>query len=143
LESVAETARRHGCQTRLIDLQVESCQDLFRILDDWQPDVVAFSLNYLANVSEVIDLAKSAKARLPNSFILIGGHSASFPKVFNPALQLADHKMPVKYQMKPPVRDVLHANAKALSKSLYIYQPFGRASRQLDEETERFVDASW
>ncbi len=78
LESVAETARRHGCQTRLIDLQVESFQDLVRILDDWQPDVVAFSLNYLANVPEVIDLAKSAKARLPNSFILIGGHSSSF-----------------------------------------------------------------
>jgi hypothetical protein len=50
--------------------------------------------------------------------------------------------MPVKYQMKPPVRDVKFANAKALSKSLYIHEPLGRASRQLDDETERFVDKS-
>jgi hopanoid C-3 methylase HpnR len=78
LESIAETARLQGCQTRLIDLQVESFQDFIRILDDWQPDVVAFSLNYLANVPEVIDLAKSTKVRLPHCFILVGGHSASF-----------------------------------------------------------------
>ena len=78
LELVAETARRHGCQTRLIDLQTESHQDLTRLLEDWQPDVVAFSLNYLANVPEVIDLAKFTKTRLPHSFVFIGGHSASF-----------------------------------------------------------------
>lgn len=78
LEMVAETARRCGCQVRLIDLQVESHQHLNRLLDDWQPDIVAFSLNYLANVPEVIDLAKAAKDRLPNSFVFIGGHSASF-----------------------------------------------------------------
>lgn len=78
LESVAETARRQGCQTRLIDLQIDSHQEFTRILDDWQPDVVAFSLNYLANVPEVVDLAKAAKLRLPHCFILVGGHSASF-----------------------------------------------------------------
>src|SRR5690606_34940428 len=62
----------------LIDLQVESHQDLHRLLDDWQPDIIAFSLNYLANVPEVIDLAKAAKTRLSHSFVFIGGHSASF-----------------------------------------------------------------
>lgn len=78
LEMVAETARRNGCQTRLIDLQVETHQDLYRHLDDWQPDIIAFSLNYLANVPEVIDLAKAVKQRLPRSFVFVGGHSASF-----------------------------------------------------------------
>ncbi|WP_442497121.1 hopanoid C-3 methylase HpnR [Methylobacter sp. sgz302048] len=78
LEQVADTARRSGYQVRLIDLQVESHQALYRLLDDWQPDIIAFSLNYLANVPEVIDLAKAAKDRLRHNFVFIGGHSASF-----------------------------------------------------------------
>ncbi|WP_139558610.1 hopanoid C-3 methylase HpnR [Methylotetracoccus oryzae] len=78
LELVAETARRAGHQVRLLDLQVETHQDFERELRDWEPDIIAFSLNYLANVPEVIDLAKAAKDLLPNSFIFIGGHSASF-----------------------------------------------------------------
>ncbi len=78
LELVADTARRLGHEVYLIDLQVETRQDLFRVVENWRPDVIAFSLNYLANVPEVIDLAKSAKDRLPKSFVFIGGHSASF-----------------------------------------------------------------
>ena len=78
LELVASAARRFGCQARLIDLQTESHQDLYRQVDEWQPDVIAFSLNYLANVPEVIDLAKACKDRSPQSFVFIGGHSASF-----------------------------------------------------------------
>ncbi len=78
LELVADTVRRLGHDVYLIDLQVESHNDFLRVLNAWQPDVIAFSLNYLANVPEVIDLAKAAKDRLPDSFIFIGGHSASF-----------------------------------------------------------------
>jgi hopanoid C-3 methylase HpnR len=78
LELVADTVRRLGHQVYLIDLQVEPHREFFRVLDEWRPDVIAFSLNYLANVPEVIDLAQGAKARLPNCFIFIGGHSASF-----------------------------------------------------------------
>ena len=44
----------------------------------WRPDLIAFSCNYLANVPEIVDLAKAARTELPNSFILVGGHSASF-----------------------------------------------------------------
>jgi hopanoid C-3 methylase HpnR len=44
----------------------------------WLPDVVAFSVNYLANVPETIDLAREAKARLPRCRVCVGGHSASF-----------------------------------------------------------------
>jgi hopanoid C-3 methylase HpnR len=78
LEMVAESARRLGHSVRLIDLQVETHRDFYRMLETWRPDVVAFALNYLANVPEVIDLAKDAKDRLPDSFVCIGGHSASF-----------------------------------------------------------------
>ncbi len=78
LELVADTARRLGYDTRLIDLQVETHEALYRLLDLWKPDIVAFSLNYLANVPEVIDLCKASKQRLPSSFVFVGGHSASF-----------------------------------------------------------------
>ena len=78
LELVAEVARRAGHEVRLLDLQVESHQDYFRVLDDWQPEVIAFSCNYLANIPEIVDLAKASKKRLPGVFFFIGGHSASF-----------------------------------------------------------------
>ncbi len=63
---------------RLLDLQVESERAYFRALDRWRPDVVAFGCNYLANVPEIVDLAKATKARHPGLFIVVGGHSASF-----------------------------------------------------------------
>ena len=78
LELVAEAARRAGHEVRLLDLQVESHRDYFRVLDDWQPEVIAFSCNYLANIPEIVDLAKASKKRLPGVFFFIGGHSASF-----------------------------------------------------------------
>jgi hopanoid C-3 methylase HpnR len=78
LEMVAAAARRAGHQVRLIDLQVEDCRGFLRLLDDFRPEVVAFALNYLANVPEVVDLAKAAKARLPGCYTCVGGHSASF-----------------------------------------------------------------
>jgi len=78
LELVAEAVRRAGHSVQIIDLQVERHVDFFRILDDWRPDAVAFSCNYLANVPEIVDLAKATKQRLPTSFVFVGGHSASF-----------------------------------------------------------------
>src|SRR5215471_8454741 len=78
LELVAEAARRAKHAVRLLDLQVESHADYHRMIAEWQPDFIAFSCNYLANVPEIVDLAKAAKRRLPRSFICVGGHSASF-----------------------------------------------------------------
>src|SRR5262249_18350684 len=78
LELVAAAARRAGHDVMLIDLQVESHANYHRLIARWQPEVVAFSCNYLANVPEVVDLAKATKAVLPTSFITAGGHSASF-----------------------------------------------------------------
>src|SRR4030095_15579193 len=78
LELVAAAARRGGHEVELIDLQVETEADYFRLLDRWQPDAVAFSLNYLANVPEVLDLAKATRERGPRCFIFAAGPSGSF-----------------------------------------------------------------
>ena len=78
LELVAEAARRAGHTVQLIDLQVEDHADYHRMIAEWRPDFIAFSCNYLANVPEIVDLAKATKAVLPRSFIFVGGHSASF-----------------------------------------------------------------
>src|SRR5579884_2758454 len=78
LELVAQSLRRAGHEVRLIDLQVESHRDYFRMIRRWRPDAVAFSCNYLANVPEIVDLAKATKARLGDVFVCVGGHSASF-----------------------------------------------------------------
>ena len=78
LELVAQAARRARHQVRLIDLQVESHADYHRMIAEWQPDFIAFSCNYLANVPEIVDLAKATRLALPRSFVCVGGHSASF-----------------------------------------------------------------
>ncbi len=78
LELVAQAARRAGHEVRIIDLQVETHGDLFRLVAGWAPDVIAFSCNYLANVPEIVDLAKAIKSLRPRCFVSVGGHSASF-----------------------------------------------------------------
>ena len=44
----------------------------------FRPEAVGFSLNYLANVPEAIDLATAAKQVAPGCFVFFGGHSVSF-----------------------------------------------------------------
>src|SRR5215471_10001141 len=78
LELVAAAAERAGHSVQLIDLQCESHRDFFRSVEQWHPDVIAFCGNYLANVPEIIDLARATRDLLPNTFICIGGHSVSF-----------------------------------------------------------------
>ncbi len=78
LERVATAVRSAGNQVRMIDLQVYRPAEMWRAFEEFQPDVVGFSLNYLANVPEVIDLAKSLKARRPECGVFVGGHSVSF-----------------------------------------------------------------
>lgn len=78
LELVAEAARKAGHDVRIVDLQVETHDDYFRALRDWQPDAVCFSGNYLANVPEIVDLSKATRRLLPHCFIFAGGHSISF-----------------------------------------------------------------
>src|SRR6266567_6471600 len=78
LELVAAAARASGHEVRLIDLQVEGHDAFSRLVAAWRPDVIAFSCNYLANVPEIVELAKRAKALVPRTMICVGGHSASF-----------------------------------------------------------------
>ncbi len=78
LELVAQAVRQAGHEVRLIDLQVETWKDYLALVKTWKPDVVAFSCNYLANVPEIVDLAKLTKQQLANVFVFVGGHSASF-----------------------------------------------------------------
>jgi hopanoid C-3 methylase HpnR len=86
LELVAAACRRAGHDVRLLDLQTFRHRDYQRLVDRWQPDAVGFSLNYLANVPEVVDLAIETRRRLPKSFLFVGGHSASFT-----APEILDH----------------------------------------------------
>src|SRR5574341_1171134 len=78
MERVAAAVRAAGHDVRLLDLQVFTHADLHRELDALKPHAVGFSVNYLANVPEVLDLAKDAKRLLPEAFVFVGGHSASF-----------------------------------------------------------------
>ena len=78
LELVTESARKAGHQVRLLDLQVFRQRDYYRIIREWKPEAVGFSLNYLANIPEVVDLAKETKTLAPDCFVFAGGHSASF-----------------------------------------------------------------
>jgi hopanoid C-3 methylase HpnR len=59
-----------------------------------------------------------------------------FNSVYNPALQIADHAQPVRYELAPPPesKDVIDARA------IYIHSPNGQRSRVLDDATEFFVD---
>ena len=78
LERVAAAVRAAGHDVRLMDLQVFTQAEYLAELAAWQPRAVGFSLNYLANVPEVIDLAKATRQQRPDTFVFVGGHSASF-----------------------------------------------------------------
>ncbi len=78
VECVAAACQAAGYDVRLVDLQVQTVRDLRHLLASWQPDAVGFSVNYLANVPEVIDLAREVKSRLPHAKVFVGGHSVSF-----------------------------------------------------------------
>ncbi len=78
MECVGAALLAAGHDVRLIDLQVFKRPDLERELARFRPQAVGFSVNYLANVPEVIDLAKLIKQRLPGAFVFCGGHSISF-----------------------------------------------------------------
>jgi hopanoid C-3 methylase len=78
LERVAAAALADGHDVRLIDLQVYDSADLERQVAEFRPEAVGFSLNYLANVPEVVDLAKRIKVILPGCVVFAGGHSVSF-----------------------------------------------------------------
>jgi magnesium-protoporphyrin IX monomethyl ester (oxidative) cyclase len=78
LERVGAALLADGHDVRLVDLQVYPRAYLQRQVTEFRPEAVGFSLNYLANVPEVVDLAKWVKAALPGCTVFAGGHSVSF-----------------------------------------------------------------
>src|SRR5437868_2347810 len=78
LERVAAAVRAAGHEVRLLDLQIFGHADYPREVADFAPHAVGFSLNYLANVPAVLDLAKETTRRRPGCFVFAGGHSGSF-----------------------------------------------------------------
>ncbi len=78
MQYVGQALLDGGHEVSLLDLQVHTHRDFDRRMRRFAPEAVGFSLNYLANVPEVIDLAKRVKSVRPDMFIFIGGHSASF-----------------------------------------------------------------
>jgi magnesium-protoporphyrin IX monomethyl ester (oxidative) cyclase len=87
LERVATAVRAAGHDVRLLDLQIFGHRDYFLEVERFAPDAVGFSVNYLANVPEVIDLARETRRRRPDALIFAGGHSVSFiaPEVLDHA----------------------------------------------------------
>ena len=78
MERVAAAVRAAGHEVRILDLQIFQHRELYKELEAFKPQAVGFSLNYLANVPEVIDLAKAIKQRNRDCFVFTGGHSGSF-----------------------------------------------------------------
>jgi hopanoid C-3 methylase len=78
LERVASALIDSGHEVRMTDLQVYRRDELEREVARFQPQAIGFSLNYLSNVPEVVDLAKWVKSVLPGCFVFAGGHSVSF-----------------------------------------------------------------
>jgi magnesium-protoporphyrin IX monomethyl ester (oxidative) cyclase len=78
MECVAAAVLASGHSVRLLDLQVFNHRDFLKEVKTFHPDAIGFSVNYLANVPEVIDLAKRARELVPKCFIFCGGHSISF-----------------------------------------------------------------
>ncbi len=78
MERVAQAVRMAGHQVRIVDLQTFGHDELHCEIASFRPQAIGLSLNYLANVPEVIDLAKAFKAKDPQCFVFIGGHSGSF-----------------------------------------------------------------
>jgi len=78
IERVAAALESAGHEVELLDLQVFARERFHARLRAWRPEIVGISLNYLANVPEVVELAQVAKSALPGCRVLVGGHSASF-----------------------------------------------------------------
>src|SRR5262249_61355031 len=78
LETVAAAAQAAGHDVRLIDLQVSPPHAFGEMLARWKPEAIGFSLNYLANVPEGIDLSREAKRALPGVHVFVGAPRPSF-----------------------------------------------------------------
>jgi len=78
MERVVAAAIAAGHEVRMLDLQIFKHRDLFKEIEDFRPRAIGFSSNYLANIPEIVDLAKAIREKYRETFIFVGGHSGSF-----------------------------------------------------------------
>jgi hopanoid C-3 methylase len=77
LECVAQALCQRGHVVHFLDLQVSSHWEFRKEVRGFRPDAVGIWLDALANVPEVVELAKLVKRRLPDAFVFIGGQAVS------------------------------------------------------------------
>jgi hopanoid C-3 methylase len=66
-----------------------------------------------------------------------------YNKVFNIEKMLADHSQLVRYEIPlPPAHPAVGKQPPAKATSLYVHTPRGRPGRNIDDSTERFVNAT-
>jgi hypothetical protein len=82
---------------------------------------------------DTLGLAAGLLARGQTNFIKM---LWKFNSVYDPALLLADHARPVRYEMEPPPR----SGPVRDRRSFYLHKTRGRVDRAIDDNTERFVD---
>ncbi|MCL5035510.1 MAG: cobalamin-dependent protein [Chloroflexi bacterium] len=79
--SLADSARRKGYKTRILHYQVEEIADrefsLKKFLSHNRPRVIGMSLSWHPQSASVIETAKSIKKDFPETFIVLGGFTAS------------------------------------------------------------------
>ena len=102
----------------------------------------------LVKTQQVLFKKHMGWAAVRDTLKILGGHLLhgqtnflrslwKFNSVFNPELQLYDHRQPVKYEMSlPPAA----AETRIAQKTLYVHKNLGRRGRNLDDASERFVD---
>jgi hopanoid C-3 methylase HpnR len=78
MERVAAAVRAAGHEVQILDLQIFTHRNFYQLVESWRPHALGFSLNYLANVPEVLELAGGARTVLKDALLFAGGHSASF-----------------------------------------------------------------
>jgi hopanoid C-3 methylase len=121
LERVAAALLADGHDVRLLDRQVYRKADLERQVTEFRPEAIGFSPNYLANVPEVVDLAKWVKTVLPGCLVFVGGHSVSFV-----AEQVLAHADEARYLLPPQVE---RRAAPPDRKELFVHAPLHRKAR--------------
>ncbi len=76
LECVGAAVRQRGVEAELIDLRIDTWENLDSTLDD-PPDVVGISCSFTTDVYPSLEVAHFVKERRPDLPIIVGGHHAS------------------------------------------------------------------
>ena len=77
LECVAQALCQNGHCVHFLDLQVSTHWELRKELRGFRPEAIGLWLDNIAQLPEVVELAKLAKRRLPDAFVFAGGHATS------------------------------------------------------------------